>query len=226
MKIYKIIIIIIIFLIILAGGYFILKYLGYFPKTTQNESLATIPSENQQTVTDTPSIPPAQNEKVLADPTADFTTRITKKPFGIYITPENSPIKPEKFTGYHTGVDAEYSDITDDTPVYAVSDGVVKYSGIVSGYGGVLVINENINGEDILCLYGHLAPSSLVNNGTTVTKGEQIGIVGKAYSSETDGERKHLHFSMIKGENIDFRGYVPTQNELSGWYNPLDYFEN
>jgi hypothetical protein len=33
---------------------------------------------------------------------------LQKKPFGIYITPENSPVQPENFTGYHTGIDVEY----------------------------------------------------------------------------------------------------------------------
>lgn len=45
-------------------------------------------------------------------PIAEFEKRITKKPFGIYITPQNSPVQPERFTGYHTGVDVEYEDIT------------------------------------------------------------------------------------------------------------------
>jgi len=29
----------------------------------------------------------------------------------IYITPQTSPVQPERFTGYHTGVDVEYNDI-------------------------------------------------------------------------------------------------------------------
>ena len=36
--------------------------------------------------------------------------RITKKPFGIFITTQNSPVQPERFSGYHTGVDVEYKD--------------------------------------------------------------------------------------------------------------------
>ena len=33
--------------------------------------------------------------------------RITKKPFGIFVSPSHSPIQPEKFMGYHTGTDFE-----------------------------------------------------------------------------------------------------------------------
>lgn len=33
--------------------------------------------------------------------------RITKKPFGVFVTPQNSPVNPERFRGYHTGTDFE-----------------------------------------------------------------------------------------------------------------------
>jgi hypothetical protein len=33
--------------------------------------------------------------------------RVAKKPFGIFITPQSSPVQPEHFRGYHTGADFE-----------------------------------------------------------------------------------------------------------------------
>ena len=48
--------------------------------------------------------------------------------------------------------------------------------------------------------------------------------LGDQLSAETSKERKHLHFGMLKGTNIDFRGYVETQNELLTWYNPLEFY--
>ena len=45
-------------------------------------------------------IPPTEPE-----PIGQTEERITKKPFGIKISPENSPISPERFSGYHTGID-------------------------------------------------------------------------------------------------------------------------
>src|ERR1035437_4133992 len=75
-------------------------------------------------------------------PIDNFVQRITKKPFGIYITPQNSPIQPEKFTGYHTGADVEYGDIAGEVKVYAIANGKVIYSGWVSGYGGFLAIQH------------------------------------------------------------------------------------
>jgi murein DD-endopeptidase MepM/ murein hydrolase activator NlpD len=185
------------------------------------------PSINATNPTPTPSEiapTPIEEPNGLIEPVVNFKSRVTKKPFGIYVTPSNSPVQPEKFTGFHTGADAEYGDVDSDTPLYAVSDGTIEYSGHVNGYGGVLVINQNINGQNTLCLYGHVAVSSIPPKGTTVTKGQSLGRLGHAYSSETDGERKHLHFAMIKENSIDFRGYVQTQSELDNWYDPLTFF--
>lgn len=160
----------------------------------------------------------------LAKPVVDFKARITKKPFGIYITPETSPVQPEKFSGYHNAVDVEYGDVSDDVEIHAAYDGTVIYSGYVSGYGGFVAIQHDFNGEKIISIYGHLDPDSQVDNGAKVIKGDKIGILGEAYSNQTDGERKHLHFAIIKGEKLDFRGYVQSESELSLWQNPLDYF--
>ena len=40
-------------------------------------------------------------------PTYEFKNRITKKPYGIFITPQTSPVQPDKFTGFHNAVDIE-----------------------------------------------------------------------------------------------------------------------
>jgi murein DD-endopeptidase MepM/ murein hydrolase activator NlpD len=157
----------------------------------------------------------------LTEPVAGFRNRVTKKPFGIFITSQTSPIQPERFRGYHTGADAEYSDITTTVPVHAAQNGTVVYSGYVSGYGGVIVLTGNINNQAVRFLYGHLNPSQLLPINTTVSAGQQIGILGKGYSKETDFERRHLHFAIIKGTKIDFRGYVQDKNELVKWLDPL-----
>lgn len=157
----------------------------------------------------------------LHEPAADFVKRVTKKPFGIFITPSSSPIQPEKFLGYHTGVDAEYGDIAAQVPVYAVQDGIVAYSGYVSGYGGVIVLTGKINNQDVRFLYGHLNSAQLLSNNTAVKTGQQIGILGIGFSKETDFERKHLHFAIIKGTKFDFLGYVQNKSDLSGWFDPL-----
>jgi murein DD-endopeptidase MepM/ murein hydrolase activator NlpD len=168
--------------------------------------------------------PQKMKTPIIADSIAQFKSRITKKPFGIYITPQTSPVQPERFTGYHTGDDVEYGDVAGDVPVYAVYDGTIVLSQFVSGYGGTIVLRCNINGEDLYVLYGHLNPASLTPANTQVTKGQQIAILGQGYTQQTDNERKHLHFSIHKG-SLDLRGYVQNQGELSGWYDPIQFYK-
>ncbi|PIS04733.1 MAG: hypothetical protein COT81_04925 [Candidatus Buchananbacteria bacterium CG10_big_fil_rev_8_21_14_0_10_42_9] len=160
-----------------------------------------------------------QNSSIIA-PINEFSERITKKPFGIYVTPENSPVKTERFRGFHTAVDVEYGDVAEDVAVFAVADGQVMRSGYVGGYGGMIAISHTINGQEYVAIYGHLAPQSLVANGTQVKQGQQIGILGKGGTAETDGERKHLHFGLHIGSDVNVKGYVQTKAELSGWADP------
>ena len=160
----------------------------------------------------------------LLEPVMEFNERITKKPFGIFITPETSPIQPERFSGYHTAVDVEYGDVMDDVPVRAIAAGEVVQAGIVSGYGGLLVARHTINGAPHIVIYGHLDPKSLLPTGTTVSASDQLGILGDGGTSETDGERKHLHFGIRADNTVNIRGYVATEAELSGWLNPLDFY--
>lgn len=157
----------------------------------------------------------------LSYPINEFKKRITKKTFGMFISPKNSPVKPERFTGYHTGVDVEYEDVKSDVPVYAIADGTVVLSRTVSGYGGVFILKINLNGLLYTVLYGHIRPSSLPKVGQKVSKGEKLTLLGTGYSIETDGERRHLHFAILSDNRIDLRGYVQTRNELTGWINPL-----
>ena len=152
-------------------------------------------------------------------PIAEFKQRITKKPFGIYVTPKNSPIQPERFTGFHTGVDVEYTDATSDVPVFAVCDGDIVLARWVSGYGGTVVLKCQINNTDYFVLYGHLRTSSITKN-IKVLKGSQIAVLGKGKTLETDFEREHLHFSVHKN-SLDLRGYVQKQSELNGWIDPI-----
>lgn len=161
----------------------------------------------------------------LQAPIAEFRTRITKKGFGLYVSPKNSPVSPERFTGYHTGVDVEYGDVLTEVSVYSVYDGTIVYSGWVSGYGGLVAERINYRGNGYVIIYGHLAPTSLIKKGGKVERGQKIGVLGRAYSTETDGERRHLHLAIVKGEVVNFKGYVAKETELSGWVNPLELIQ-
>lgn len=189
-------------------------------KLIQNDSpAATIP--NPIPTTNSQAQPTIDQ---LVAPIADFKTRITKKPFGIYITPQNSPVQPERFTGYHTGTDVEYQDVTEDVPVYALFDGKIVLSKTASGYGGVFMIDFTYEGVERCALYGHIRPSSLPKLGTQATKGEQLGLLGTGYSTETDGERRHLHFAILSDNRLSILGYVQTKSQLSGWIDPLNLY--
>lgn len=161
---------------------------------------------------------------LLIEPITEFRERITKKPFGIHITPETSPVEHDRFAGYHTGVDIEYGDVALDVPVVAIADGEVVVSKFVSGYGGVVVVRHDILGEQIFALYGHLDPASLIPRGGRVKQGGKLGVLGEGHSQETDGVRKHLHFAILRGSSPDLRGYVKGVEELRLWYDPLDFY--
>lgn len=165
-----------------------------------------------------------ENALDLQFPVPEFKQRSTKKPFGIYVSKTNSPVQPERFQGYHTGIDVEFDDIESDVPVVAIASGTVAYAGFVSGYGGVVAIQHTIDTMVYVAIYGHLSPDSLVRKGTVVQKGQQIGIVGKAFSAETDGERKHVHIGIHKGTQVVFAGYVATKDELKNWQDPMTLF--
>ena len=164
------------------------------------------------------------SESSLADPIDDFKARITKKNFGQYFDPQNSTVSPERFTGYHTAVDIEYEDVSVDVPVYAVADGKITLSTTASGYGGVYMMEFQKDAQIYTALYGHIRPSSLPKIGTEYKKGQQIAVLGTGYSQETDNERRHLHFGILKGSSTNIKGYVQSKSDLSSWLDPFDFF--
>lgn len=161
--------------------------------------------------------------RVFKEPLANATERMTKKPFGLFVTPKNSPVQPERFSGYHTGTDFEVTESERgvDIPVFAICTGFIESIRIVEGYGGVVVQSCTIDDEDIYVLYGHISlPETFVTAGSDVVAGEKISTLGKHESVETDGERKHLHLGIIRDDDIDLRGYVQSAEELVQW---IDY---
>lgn len=144
--------------------------------------------------------------------------RITKKPFGLYVDPENSPVSPEKFSGFHTGIDFEMKDDESNVLISAACTGDVVYKKSVSGYGGVLIQRCTYQGNLVTVLYGHIRLTSVTQQvGDTLRIGQPFALLGKGFSAETDGERQHLHFGIHKGEQIELKGYVQTEQELTDW---------
>lgn len=160
-------------------------------------------------------------------PMDQFEKRISKKPFGLEVSPTNSPVQPERFSGFHTAVDLEVfrNEIEKPVNVVAACGGEMLSADTVNGYGG-LVVQECLYGDQsIAVLYGHMNIANVqVKPGQYLQPGQQIGVLGNHESSQTSGERKHLHFGMYKrsGFDLDIRGYVPTKDQLDSWINPQD----
>ncbi|MBI1971346.1 MAG: hypothetical protein HYS52_00665 [Candidatus Wildermuthbacteria bacterium] len=155
-------------------------------------------------------------------PLERFGERIVKKRFGMYVTPQNSPVEPEFFIGYHTGVDYEIfpEEETKDVPVFAICGGELRSKRSATGYGGVAMQECLLKDMPITIVYGHLALSSVEKAaGAYLIPGETIGHLAPA-GPEAGGGRKHLHLGMHRGTALDIRGYVQTEEELGNWLNP------
>jgi len=185
------------------------------------------PSVAPQTQPPVKQADPTPKKKTLTPPLSDALSRVTKKTFGLYVSPGNSPVSPEKFKGYHTGIDFEtFANEQDiDISVSAVCDGPLILKKWATGYGGVAVQQCNIEGQDVTVVYGHLRSSSILPKiHDQIKAGESFAALGKGFSTETDGERKHLHLGINKGVSINILGYVQNQSLLDQWLDPKSYF--
>lgn len=165
---------------------------------------------------------------LISEPINGAMTRVTKKPFGIEVSPTNSPVLPERFSGYHTGVDFEttVTEKTIDVNIMAICDGKLIYKNWVNGYGGVAIESCVIDKQKVTVIYGHLKLSSIsLKTGSTIKSGEKFALLGTGFSTETNGERKHLHLGIHKGDKINFLGYVKNKNDLSGWLDATKYLQ-
>ncbi len=183
----------------------------------------TIGNNNQQLINSNQQI---QNPGQTIDPIAGALGRITKKPFGIFITPKTSPVQPERFQGYHSGSDLETTSNEQDTnvSVVALCDGKLLEKKMASGYGGVAVQACTLDGQSVTIVYGRLRLGSIsAKIGDKLKAGYFLGNLGTGFSSESDGERRHLHLAIHKGSNINILGYVGSKSQLSEWLDPVKY---
>ncbi len=157
-------------------------------------------------------------------PLSDALSRVTKKSFGLYVTPQHSPVSPERFKGYHVGTDFETTADEKDAvvSVQAICDGALAMKKRATGYGGVAVQRCKINGGEVTVIYGHLKLTSVTASvGHVFRAGDALGVLGKGFSTETDGERKHLHLGIHRGKAISILGYVQSKAALSAWIDPM-----
>ena len=172
----------------------------------------------------------AQNQ-VWYFPIWGYENRNQYKTFNQYIDKAfyngRQALFPTQFTGYHVGDDLEINpgEESQNVPVYAVSDGKITFAGQVGGYGGVILLD--IANDSHTALYGHISLSSLkVKAGDTVKAGQELAYLGKGFSSETAGERKHLHFAIYNGKGVYYHGYETSEAVVqSKWVDPEAYLK-
>lgn len=117
------------------------------------------------------------------------------------------------------------------TPVYAMADGIISYSGAMDGYGLLIIIDHPQ--ANLYSLYGHLSPSRWHAGRGEINKGELIAYLGD--SSENGSSKKygemvpHLHFGVRSGQRKDYpghgewrwqAGWIKICPQETGWLQP------
>lgn len=88
------------------------------------------------------------------------------------------------------------------TPIYAVLDGTVVFSGVQGAYGNVVVIEHP---DFVMTVYAH-NEKNLVSVNDVVSKGQQIATIG----ATGNATGPHIHFEYrIKGKAINPRKVLP-----------------
>ncbi|MGM9973868.1 MAG: murein hydrolase activator EnvC family protein [Clostridiaceae bacterium] len=124
-----------------------------------------------------------------------------------YIRPANGRVSSEygyrtnPVTGIyklHAGIDIAAST---GSPVYATRGGTVAFSGLMGGYGNVVIINH---GNGVQSLYAHNSALK-VSTGQQVSQGQIISLVGSTGNSTGP----HLHFEIkVNGQPTNPRSLV------------------
>lgn len=104
------------------------------------------------------------------------------------------------------------------TPVYAMAEGRISFSGPAGGYGWLILIDHPQ--ANLYSLYGHLSPSRWKQeSGTDVKRGDLIAYLGNPDENGGSAEsplEPHLHFGIRAGQTADY----PPRGEwryMAGW---------
>lgn len=213
-------------LAVIIGG---VTFLFIHQRAVSNKDEANQPTAPQPPTESVFSPSPAK--ATIYYPMASYDSRTTKRTYGQYFsaTSTNDLTCGGHFTGYHNGDDLEIvgDELNSEVPVFAIADGTVRQLSRVNGYGGLLIIEYGLASQVVTANYGHIdLTQPQVSVGQVVTAGQVVGYLGTDCSTETDGERKHLHFSLHKGSSIDVKGYLQEEAELASWLNPAEFLKS
>ncbi len=132
--------------------------------------------------------------------------------------------EPPKGENYHA---AEDCFAPPGTAIYAIGDGIIRYSGRVRGYGWLIIIDHPT--ENVYSLYGHLSTRRWKKRSGKVNKGELIGYIGEAEECYTTVS--HIHFGLRMGQKADYpligedrwmAGHINIRPERFGWFKPSE----
>ncbi len=116
------------------------------------------------------------------------------------------------------------------TPVYAMADGTVSFSGPMGGYGWLVIVDHPQ--ANLYSLYGHLSPSRWRIDPGPVEKGQLLGYLGDPDENGGSAEnplRTHLHFGVRAGQRGDYpsngqwrwqAGWIKRCPQDVGWLQP------
>jgi murein DD-endopeptidase MepM/ murein hydrolase activator NlpD len=168
-------------------------------------------------------------------------------PLDTYIVVKSYAIQSDMFSGkFHAAADARG---VAGTPVYAIADGIVSFSGKMGGYGWLVTIDHpKLN---VYSLYGHLAPNPDSRINDAIKKGQVVGhlaadaedgsgLPDTGEGSFGGGEEypywgPHLHFAIRTGKISNYpdagdarwmAGYTRMYPAIHGWLDPADFFES
>jgi murein DD-endopeptidase MepM/ murein hydrolase activator NlpD len=125
----------------------------------------------------------------------------------------------DRFGDWHTGHDLAKSPQGGE-PIYAVTDGVVKYAEFAgnNGFGNLVFIQHN---DTLFTRYAHLREIHVQRN-QQVTAGQIIGLLGTTGRSTGN----HLHFDlMVTGNALDWPG-KERMRALQQYIDPRTWFNN
>lgn len=145
-------------------------------------------------------------------------------PFGMRADPYSGKMK------FHSGLDfaADYG-----TPIYAIQDGTVTFSGRKGNYGNCIILDHYYPDvpqiPHLETLYGHIS-KLLVKNGESVKRGQIIAYVGSTGRSTGP----HLHFEVRYNNSyvdpvdyiyklpsyLDYVVKVRSRNRYTSYKNP------
>ena len=93
------------------------------------------------------------------------------------------------------------------SPVYAMADGTISFSGPMGGYGWLIIVDHPQ--ANLYSLYGHLSPSRDRMRRGTVEKGTLIAYLGDAHENGGSARQPlepHLHLGVRAGQRADYPG--------------------